>query len=567
MKKNQPAPSAPLSVKELKKRYEQPATRTPFPETLSARISPKDKRQPSPKLEELKKRYEHPPTETSSSESLSATVAPQRPLRMKEKLAKMEQTRETADAKIVPPQRPPRMKDKLAQMEQARKTADAKIVPPQRPPRMKDKLAKIEQAREIGDATAAPPKPPRMKDKLAKIEQAREIGDATAAPPKPPRMKDKLAKMEQTRETADAMAAPPKPPRMKARGQSSIAAESETLYATAAPQKPLHMRKTLVNTMEQKLLIDAYQEEIRYWCRMVYGDRLILDERMEEVQKNPALGEQLSREVAENPQSIAQFAGKKMLGLKTKARREAEENFSSLCATLEGYVYTVKYSQETTMHVPHAEQRHHEEPTQRGQRAENLRKPLHPEKEMAPLSNKEIAHKIQKDPSVQYAQAEVCYWCKITYGDPSILQERIEEIQKIPGMGEELSWQVANHPTFFHKLAGRQMLGIKNQTRKKAEEGLSTLCSAIENYADVVKQVRDNIVQTHQAQQNCQEQSVELAQDLQKQQALSKRPKLPEHSTVTARHEGVEASRQAQQQSPDVRPRKVGAAKAMAFAS
>ncbi|WP_375669501.1 BID domain-containing T4SS effector, partial [Bartonella sp. MR168JLCBS] len=221
----------------------------------------------------------------------------------------------------------------------------------------------------------------------------------------------------------------------------------------------------------------------------------------------------------------------------------------------------------TTMRVTHAEQSHHEEPTQREQRAENLRKPLHPEKEMASLSNKEIANRIQRDPSVQYAQAEVCYWCKIAYGDPSILQERIEEIQKSPGMGEELSWQVANHPTFFHKLAGRQTLGIKNQTRKKAEEGLSTLCSAIENYADIVKQVRDNIVQTHQAQQNCQEQSAELAQDLQKQQALSKRHKLPEYSTVTARHEGVEASRQAQQQSPDVRPRKVGAAKAMAFAS
>ncbi|BBL53781.1 hypothetical protein MF1_10390 [Bartonella quintana] len=565
MKKNQPAPSAPLSVKELKKRYEQPATRISSPETLSARISPKDKRQASPKLEALKKRYEHPPTETSSSESLSATIAPQRPLRMKEKLAQMEQAKETADVKIVPPQRPPRMKEKLAKMEQDRETADAMAAPP-KPPRMKKKLAQMEQAREIGDAMAAPPKPPRMKEKLAQMEQAREIGDAMAAPPKPPRMKEKLAQMEQAREIGDAMAAPPKPPRMKARGQSSIAAESETLYATAAPQKPLHVRKTLVNTMEQKLLIDAYQEEIRYWCGMVYGDRLILDERMEEVQKNPALGEQLSREVAENPQSIAQFAGKKMLGLKTKARKEAEENFSSLCATLEGYVYTVKYSQETTMRVTHAEQSHHEEPTLRGQRAENLRKPLHPEKEMAPLSNKEIANRIQRDPSVQYAQAEVCYWCKIAYGDPSILQERIEEIQKSPSMGEELSWQVANHPTFFHKLAGRQMLGIKNQTRKKAEEGLSTLCSAIENYADIVKQVRDNIVQTHQAQQNCQEQSVELAQDLQKQQALSKRHKLPEYSTVTA-HEGVEASRQAQQQSPDVRPRKVGAAKAMAFAS
>ncbi|WP_409361014.1 BID domain-containing T4SS effector [Bartonella heixiaziensis] len=200
------------------------------------------------------------------------------------------------------------------------------------------------------------------------------------------------------------------------------------------------------------------------------------------------------------------------------------------------------------------------------QSTENQQKLPKPEKEMESLLHKEIATRVQKDPSVLYAQAEVQYWCQIVYGNPFILREKIEEVRKNPAMGEELSWQVANDPTFFSKLAGHQMFGIKNSTRKKAEEGLHTLCNSIENYAETVKQVRESIVQTHQAQQNCQRQSSELTQDLQKQQNLSSPSKLPEQ-TIRLHNEVAEASRQEEQRLPAVLPRKVEAAKAIAFAS
>ncbi|KEC64966.1 hypothetical protein O7S_01253, partial [Bartonella quintana JK 67] len=108
--------------------------------------------------------------------------------------------------------------------------------------------------------------------------------------------------------------------------------------------------------------------------------------------------------------------------------------------------------------------------------------------------------------------------------------------------------------------------GITNSARRHAEAGLSHLCNAIENYGDAVKQVKESIVQTHQTRQNRQEQASGLSQSVQKQQTLSKPPKLPERPTVTARNE--ETSRQqAHQQAPDVRPRRIRETKAIAFAS
>ncbi len=318
------------------------------------------------------------------------------------------------------------------------------------------------------------------------------------------------------------------------------------------------MREKSVNTMQRNLLLEAYKEEISYWCGIVYGDRNILQRRIEEVEGNPALGEQLSWEVLEHPKSISKLAGKKVLGVKTKARKAAEENCPALREAIDGYVYTLKYIQQNPLPAPQAEHTGDEQPTQSPQRIEF-------EQERAPLSSQEIAERVRKEPSVLYGQAEIQYWCGIVFGDAHILQYRVEDMQKVPEIGEELAWQVASNPSFFSPFAGKKVLGIKNDARKKAEAGLPSLCSAIEGYAEAVKQARENIVQEHQAQQSRQELSAEPAEQLQKKQTLSKPQKLLEHSTGIPRHEALKTSKQAQHKPPDVRPREVEKPKRMAM--
>ncbi|EJF86805.1 BID domain-containing T4SS effector [Candidatus Bartonella washoeensis] len=630
MKKNQSATSATLSVKELKKRYEQPTSDTSPKVSRSADASPKDKRQPSSKLEELKKRYEQPISDTSPKVSRSADASPKDKRQPhtpenQEKLQKRHEQSSTMPEQSVPqaplyatpapqqpvgiaPQRPPRLKDKEkpnVQESKALNETSASQQPirmaPQRPPRLKDKELKKPnvQESEALNETPAPPKPPRTyvsEQKRVPSRQEDEGIYATPRPQTPPRLKDKEKPNVQEGEALNETLAPPKPPRtyvseqkrapsqqedeeiyatprpqtpprthVSEQKRASSQQADEELYATARPQTPPRTHKTSANTMERMLLIDAYEEEIRHWCGIVYGDRLILDKRLQEIRENPAMGEQLSWEVSENPQYISKLAGKKMLGLKTKARKAAEENFSSLCDAINGFTYTLKYTQQSTVQVSEIEQNPHEEQsTQNVQKVENLEQPPSPEKEREPLSLREIADRVQKDPSVLYGQAEIRYWCKLVYNDPLLLQDRTEDIQKVPVMGEELLWQISNNPTYFSKLAGKQMLGIKSSARKTAEENLSTLCIAIEDYTNTVKQVREKIVQEHQAQQNDQRQSPRLAQNLQKQQTLSQSPKLPE-KTVTARCDAAETSRQEQQNPPDVRPRKVGKAQGIAF--
>ncbi|EJF78543.1 hypothetical protein MCQ_01263 [Candidatus Bartonella washoeensis Sb944nv] len=654
MKKNQSAPSANLSVKELKKRYEQPISDTSPKVSRSADASPKDKRQPhTPENQEkLQKRHEQSstmPEQSVPQAPLYATpapqqpvgIAPQRPPRLKDKERKKPNVQESkalneTSASQQPirmaPKRPPRLKDKELKKpnvqegealnetpappkpprthvsEQKRApsrqedeeiyatprpqtpprthVSEQKRAPsrqedeeiyatprPQTPPRLKDKEKPNVQEGEALNETPAPPKPPRTyvsEQKRAPSRQEDEEIYATPRPQTPPRThvsEQKRAPSQQEDEEIYATPRPQTPPRTHVSEQKRASSQQadEELYATARPQTPTRTHKTSANTMERMLLIDAYEEEIRHWCGIVYGDRLVLDKRLQEVRENPAMGEQLSWEVSEKPEYISKLAGKKMLGLKTKARKAAEENFSSLCDAINGFTYTLKYTQQSTVQVSEIEQNPHEEQsTQNVQKVENLEQPPSPEKEREPLSLREIADRVQKDPSVLYGQAEIRYWCKLVYNDPLLLQDRTEDIQKVPVMGEELAWQVSNNPTCFSKLAGKQMLGIKSSARKTAEENLSTLCIAIEDYTNTVKQVREKIVQEHQAQQNDQRQSPRLAQNLQKQQTLSQPPKLPE-KTVTARRDAAETSRQEQQNPPDVRPRKVGKAQGIAF--
>ncbi|MBB6159877.1 BID domain-containing T4SS effector [Bartonella doshiae] len=497
MKKNYPSPSVARLVEEFEKRHEQSA-RPPLP-----------------------------------SQSPSTTPTQQRP------------------------QRPPRARDREQNITTTQKDTIPSVTTaqqrPQRPPRARDKEKNITttaQESEILYAIPTPRQSPRAGEKVTKAGQEEPLY-AIPTPRQSPRAGEKVTKAGQE-EPLYAIPTPRQSPR--AGEKVTKAGQEEPHYAT--PRQSPRTREPAINILEYELLMQAYQEEIRYLSQLIYGDRLIFEQKMENIQENPNLGEEFLWQITEKPRSISKFSGKKFLCFKTNARKIAEENLSSLSAAVEGYLYTVKYIQENSSHASQTEQRLHEQAIERTQQ-------LTPEEKTVSLSLVEISKRVEKDPSIRYCKAEIQYWSKMVYGDPFIFQGRLEDIQKNPVFGEELLWQLKEHPELFPKFVGHKVLCIKNDARKKAEEVFPTLCTAIENYTESIKQIRDKIVRVHTEEQKFSVQSTELDRNVQKQQDLSKSAKLLKQ----AYQEVVGTSRQTDNRPADVRPRRAESSKAIAFAN
>ncbi|WP_330167934.1 BID domain-containing T4SS effector [Bartonella grahamii] len=595
-----PTPPKPPRVKENL----QHSTKTQESSSTHIKTAPqrppraKDREQNKQTVQAEESRYATPPLQTKPT--------PSKPPRVKENLQHSTKTQESSSTHIkAAPQRPPRAKDR----EQNKQTVQAKesryATPPlqtkptpPKPPRVKENLQYSTKTQESSSThiKAAPQRAPRAKgrEQNKQTVQAEESRYATPAPQTPPRTRDRVqndAKIQNPEEHYPSVR-PKTPSHMKVRQQSSSSSQDSEVYAvprsrkshhrgnrkqsdvilpqTASPKtaseqsKPSHAQKTSINTMERELLLLAYQEEIRFLCKKVYGNRLILEERIEAIKENPDMGEQLLWDVTEQPKSIPKLAGKKVLGIKSHARKQAEENLPNLYEAINGYMYTSKYTKNEDISLSsHTKQRQHQQMQKEEAITRHTQNPLNSEKKIKPLSNEEIARRVQKDPSVQYVQREVQYWCKIVYNDPLILQYRLEDMQKIPEIGEELVFQIENNSRSFAPLAGRQVLGIKSGARKAAEENLPTLCTAIKDYAETIKQLRETIVQNHHTEQQRHQPLTDLDKRLQKQQSLSQPPKLPERSTAKRHQEVAETSRQEDQ--PHVRPRKAETSKAMAL--
>ncbi|WP_375621523.1 BID domain-containing T4SS effector [Bartonella sp. AA97HXZ] len=585
-------------------------TSTMPPNAKNQETPPPQKKAAPPKPPRVKERQQHKQT-VQESPSLQTKVAPPPPPRMREKaqtgttISHSKNQESSSTHTKAAPQRPPRAKERQQHKPtvQESPSLQTKVAPPP-PPRMRERAqigTKITssqiQEHSSPHTKAAPQRPPRAKDKQQNKTTAQE-GEhlyATPAPQTPPRMRDRVQNGTkiQNPETHEPSVRPKTPSHMKVRQQSSSSSQDSGTYAippsrkshrmenrkqsdtvvqkpasphTAIEQpKPSHEQKPSINTMERELLLVAYQEEIRFLCKKVYGDRLILEEKIAEIKENPDMGEQLLWDVTEQPKSISKLAGRKVLGIKNHARKQAEEALPTLCAAINGYVYTSKYTKsENILQGSHTEQQHQRQAQEEELTNQHLQNPLNSEKKIKPLSNEEIARRVQKDPSVQYGQREIQYWCQIVYKDPFILQYRLEDMHKIPEMGEELVFQIEKDSTSFAPLAGRKNLGVKNGARKAAEENLPTLCTAIKDYADTIKQLRETIVQNHQEEQQKRHQPLtDLDKKLQKQQSLSQPPKLPERSTAKRHQEVAATSRQEDQ--PHVRPRRAETSKAMAL--
>ncbi|WP_254474610.1 BID domain-containing T4SS effector [Bartonella sp. B1098] len=522
---------------------------------------------------------ENTQTSTKNQEipPLQTKMAPPKPPRVKDKTptgAKIQNPeileRPSAPIKIAP-QRPPRAKDRIQHKATIQESPPLYArLPSQTPSRMRENTQTSTKKQEMPplQTKMAPPKPPRVKDKTptgAKIQNPEPLAQSV----RPKTLQHRTVRQQSSSSSQDSeIYAVPRSRKSHRRGDrqksDAVVQKTGSQQTASEPPKPSQKQKASINTMEKELLLIAYQEEIRFLCEKVYGDRLILEPRIEKIKENPAMGEQLLWDMQKKPLSISNLAGKKVLGIKNGARKQAEETLPNLCEAINGFVYTSKYIQENISQSPHREQRQQQHAQQEEAITQHTQSRLNSEKKIQPLSNQEIARRVQQDPLVQYGQREVQYWCQIVYKNPFILQYQMEDMHKIPDMGEELVFQIKKDSTFFAPLAGRKVLGIKNGARKAAEENLPTLCTAIKDYADTIKQLRETIVQHHQTEQQQHHQPLtDLDKKLQKQQNLSQPPQLPERSTTRRLQELSETSRQ--EEKPPIQPRRSEASKAMAM--
>ncbi|WP_375707282.1 BID domain-containing T4SS effector [Bartonella sp. AA1HLJMS] len=352
-----------------------------------------------------------------------------------------------------------------------------------------------------------------------------------------------------------------------ARGSSTKRQQKpETTHSTVTSQ--VTQRTTRVLSEEEIILllphhslVRTYQEEIQRLSASAYGNPNILQEKMQEIQRNPAAGEELSWRMAAHPESLAKLSGTSALGFKNRTRRQAEESFSALCITIDCYTEAVKQARESLVQSPDQELKNYKRLMGKEAVAELLQKPDQREKET--LSETEISTQIHQHSKVKRHHAQIQYWCGVVFGNTNILQSQVETLFQNPETIEQLAQQLIGNPQSIHKYAGHNFCGFKNQARRHAEAGLSHLIDAADNYATAVTQVRENLSKTQQTKQEHNEASSERAKILHQQQSVSQSAQRVELSTVT--HEGATTS--TQQRETDIRPRKTAAPKAMAFAS
>ncbi|MET3589582.1 hypothetical protein ABID23_000666 [Bartonella silvatica] len=316
----------------------------------------------------------------------------------------------------------------------------------------------------------------------------------------------------------------------------------------------------------QHALVKTYRAEIQRLCQTVYDNPNILQSQVEEIQQDPYMPTDLPERISKYPKSISKLAGSHICGVKNRARRDAEEHTPSLYAAVECYIEAVKYAQENLRRSPEAELKYYQRTMNSETLAQMLQKPQPPTQEKKPFSKEEITEQIQQHPVVTRYQAQITHWSKVVFGKKDILQEQVKALLTHPYREAELSWQVEAYPQSFSKLAGLSAFGLKNRTRKQAEAGVSHLANSIENYADVIKQLRESLTQTNQEEYKQHAQLTGLEQSFHKQHSLSETEKQRFPLKLTCR-DTTENTKHASGESQDAQRQKVKTSKTLAFAS
>ncbi|WP_455479168.1 BID domain-containing T4SS effector [Bartonella sp. B23] len=169
--------------------------------------------------------------------------------------------------------------------------------------------------------------------------------------------------------------------------------EDKSEHATVSLKKVLRKREEFTNKVQENLLVKSYKQDVLFWSAMVYGNKYVFQQEIQEILQNPAVGDETSQIIATCPEAIHPLAGKKLLCIKTRARKNAEKSCKYLHSAMQDYTRAVKNAEYFPYTKPHTP----EQAT--AKKTECLEKSLHTEKEIESHACKKIASP-QKDTKV-----------------------------------------------------------------------------------------------------------------------------------------------------------------------
>ncbi|WP_455479165.1 BID domain-containing T4SS effector [Bartonella sp. B23] len=135
----------------------------------------------------------------------------------------------------------------------------------------------------------------------------------------------------------------------------------ENVYTYIAPQyrgENYLSGEAIIRRIKNDEFVQAFRETTSYWSKVVFGRSNVLERRMDNILKNPDMGEQLSRDILNNPHSVHNLAGYNFCGFKTKARKNAEKNLVQLCSALDAYTGVVQQIRKQLTYTRSAKEKH-----------------------------------------------------------------------------------------------------------------------------------------------------------------------------------------------------------------
>lgn len=337
---------------------------------------------------------------------------------------------------------------------------------------------------------------------------------------------------------------------------STTSPTKQTATATGSKQeRGILSDEEITELIAYDPLVKGYQREIAYWSESAFNKPDVLQERVEEIQRNPALGTGLSWLITKHPKVFCSLAGVNVCGIKNKTRQHAERSLTILGNVLDCYREAVKTAKESLLLSPQTELKRYEKFIGSKTISQILQDSNRFEMAGTCLSDAEVIDMVKQNSEVQGYKERIAYLSKIAFGKSEVLQKQIEDLIKNPYTRAEVTQQLSENSSSLHRVSGFNICGFKNEARKQAETAISHLIVNVNKLANTIKQVKEDILQEHQAKQEHHEPFAKLVQKLHKQRDLLKASHSSESLSATMHHKVTETSRETREKVQGVQPR------------
>ncbi|VEJ45898.1 BID domain-containing T4SS effector [Bartonella vinsonii] len=115
--------------------------------------------------------------------------------------------------------------------------------------------------------------------------------------------------------------------------------------------------------------VETCRKEVENLLKTVYRNPRVLNTQLDMIATDSDLGEQIADQITQNPTSICKLAGRKVLGIRSPARRRAEEKLSNLSEAFRTYSTVAQQTKEDVLEQHTREQNRLSQPVEKPERA------------------------------------------------------------------------------------------------------------------------------------------------------------------------------------------------------